>query len=107
MHVELIPELATIPAGDFLMGSDDGEEDERSAHRVHLDEFHIGVQQVTNADWLGMSGCSGRAIAKKCHPIPTRTRSGFVSRRLPNVVGRPNRETEPAPSAVLVEGGLS
>jgi formylglycine-generating enzyme len=51
MHVELIPELATIPAGDFLMGSDEGEEDERPAHRVHLDEFHIGVQQVTNADY--------------------------------------------------------
>ena len=63
MHVELIPELATIPAGDFLMGSDEGEEDERPAHRVHLDEFHIGVQQVTNADYA-------RFVNEKGHRSP-------------------------------------
>jgi formylglycine-generating enzyme len=51
MQVELIPELTTIPAGKFYMGSDDGEEDERPAHRVHLDEFQIAVQPVTNAEY--------------------------------------------------------
>jgi formylglycine-generating enzyme required for sulfatase activity len=42
------PQVARIPAGEFTMGSDDGEEDERPAHRVFLDEFCIGVYPVTN-----------------------------------------------------------
>ena len=59
MQVELIPELATIPAGDFYMGSDDGDEDERPAHRVHLDEFQIGVQPVTNAEYARFVNATG------------------------------------------------
>lgn len=42
------PQVARIPAGEFTMGADDGEEDERPAHRVFLDEFCIGVYPVTN-----------------------------------------------------------
>lgn len=51
MPVDLLPPLALVPAGEFLMGSDDGEEDERPAHRVQLDDFLIGVQPVTNAEY--------------------------------------------------------
>jgi formylglycine-generating enzyme len=51
MSADLQPELALIPAGDFIMGSEDADEDERPAHRVHLDEFAIGVQAVTNAEY--------------------------------------------------------
>ena len=39
-------ELALIPAGEFLMGSEDAEEDERPVHRVHVDDFFLGVQPV-------------------------------------------------------------
>jgi formylglycine-generating enzyme required for sulfatase activity len=42
------PQVARIPAGEFTMGADEGEEDERPAHRVYLDEFCIGVYPVTN-----------------------------------------------------------
>jgi formylglycine-generating enzyme required for sulfatase activity len=48
---DLLPELAVIPAGDFVMGSDDADEDERPAHRVYVDEFRIGVHPVTNAEY--------------------------------------------------------
>jgi len=51
MASDLAPELALIPAGEFLMGSDDAEEDERPVHRVHLDDFFLGVQPVTNAEY--------------------------------------------------------
>jgi formylglycine-generating enzyme required for sulfatase activity len=51
--------MATIPAGEFLMGSDEGEQDERPAHRVHVDEFQIGVQQVTNAEYARFVGQTG------------------------------------------------
>ncbi len=44
-------EMAVVPAGDFLMGSD-GEEldaDERPASRIHVDAFWIDRVEVTNA----------------------------------------------------------
>ena len=51
MPADLLPEFALIPAGDFLMGSDDAEADEKPAHRVHLDDFLIAVHAVTNAEY--------------------------------------------------------
>src|SRR3954462_10274850 len=51
MPSDLAPELALIPAGEFLMGSEDAEDDERPVHRVHVDDFLLGVQPVTNAEY--------------------------------------------------------
>jgi sulfatase modifying factor 1 len=51
MAEELLPELVPIPAGSFLMGSDRGEDDERPVHVVRLDDFAIGVDPVTNAQY--------------------------------------------------------
>ena len=44
-------DVARIPAGEFLMGAEDGEEDERPPHRAYLDEYCIGTRLVTNADY--------------------------------------------------------
>jgi formylglycine-generating enzyme required for sulfatase activity len=44
-------ELVRIPAGEFLMGSDDGPETERPQHRVHLDEYYIAKHPLTNAQY--------------------------------------------------------
>jgi formylglycine-generating enzyme required for sulfatase activity len=60
MHAEPKPVLTTIPAGDFLMGSDDGDDDERPVHRVHVDEFQIGTQLVTNAEYARFVRETGR-----------------------------------------------
>jgi sulfatase modifying factor 1 len=52
--------LVPIPAGEFRMGSPDGEvspegdeagEDEKPRHKVYLDEFHIGKYEVTAAQY--------------------------------------------------------
>ena len=51
MPADLLPEFALIPAGDFVMGSDDADADEKPAHRVHLDDFLIAVHPVTNAEY--------------------------------------------------------
>ncbi len=51
MPDDLLPEMVLIPAGELLMGSDEGEEDERPAHAVELADFLIGVQPVTNAEY--------------------------------------------------------
>ena len=48
MSDAVYPQVARIPAGEFTMGAEDGEEDERPPHRVYLDEFCIGVYPVTN-----------------------------------------------------------
>jgi sulfatase modifying factor 1 len=42
------PEMVAIPAGDFLMGCDDGADNERPAHRVWVDGFAIARTTVTN-----------------------------------------------------------
>jgi formylglycine-generating enzyme len=51
MSDDLLPAFAVIPAGPFVMGSDEGPADERPAHTVYLDEFTIGVQLITNAEY--------------------------------------------------------
>ena len=51
MTSDQAPELALIPAGEFLMGSEHAEDDERPVHRVHVDDVLLGVQPVTNAEY--------------------------------------------------------
>ena len=42
-------EMALIPAGQFVMGSNSGGVDERPLHRVHVDRpFWMGVGEITN-----------------------------------------------------------
>lgn len=45
------PEVATIPAGEFLMGSEDGRANERPEHRVWVDAFALAVVPVTREDY--------------------------------------------------------
>jgi formylglycine-generating enzyme len=51
MSADLLPELALIPAGEFVMGSDAGADDERPSHRVHLGAFEIAVHPVTHLEY--------------------------------------------------------
>ncbi|NLF39787.1 formylglycine-generating enzyme family protein [bacterium] len=44
--------MSYIPAGEFLMGSNDGNADERPVHRVTLDGFWMDRQEVTHAEFL-------------------------------------------------------
>jgi len=45
------PEIVTIPGGQFLMGNNSGEPDERPQHAVTLDTFKIDAHEVTNAQF--------------------------------------------------------
>jgi sulfatase modifying factor 1 len=51
MPSDLLPELALIPAGEFVMGSEEGDPDERPPHTVHLDDFRIGIHPVTHGEY--------------------------------------------------------
>ncbi|HEU0294971.1 MAG TPA: SUMF1/EgtB/PvdO family nonheme iron enzyme [Anaerolineales bacterium] len=41
-------EMVLVPAGNFSMGSDTGDVDEKPIHVVYLDDFHIDKYEVTN-----------------------------------------------------------
>lgn len=43
--------FAHIPAGVFLMGSDEGGDDERPIHRVYVDAFELAVYPVTCGEY--------------------------------------------------------
>ena len=42
-------EMVLIPAGEFQMGSNDDEDDEKPVHTVYLDDFYMDKYEVTNA----------------------------------------------------------
>lgn len=54
------PDLCLIPAGTFMMGSDDDLPNEAPMHEIHLDAYYIGKTEVTNAEyypfWLETGG---------------------------------------------------
>ena len=51
MQDDLLPDLVAIPAGEFLMGTPDGPDDEQPVHRVRLDGFEIGRHPVTHRQY--------------------------------------------------------
>ena len=48
---ELVRNMVHVPAGPFIMGSDDGPADERPAHAVLMPAFYIDRLPVTNAEF--------------------------------------------------------
>jgi formylglycine-generating enzyme required for sulfatase activity len=50
-HSRAATAFAAIPAGRFLMGSDEGQDDERPVHHVEIDAFELAVYPVTQADY--------------------------------------------------------
>jgi sulfatase modifying factor 1 len=59
-----LPDLARIPAGEFLMGAADAATDERPVHRVYVSEFFIGRFAVTNDEYARFVRATG-------HPSPS------------------------------------
>jgi formylglycine-generating enzyme required for sulfatase activity len=52
--------MRLVPAGEFTMGSENGDEDEKPVHKVTLDAFYIDVYEVTNARYktcVDAGGC--------------------------------------------------
>ncbi|NLH99039.1 MAG: formylglycine-generating enzyme family protein [Chthonomonadales bacterium] len=55
-------ELVYVPAGEFTMGSEDGEPDERPQRRVHLDAFWMYRYPVTVAQYRRFCNETGREM---------------------------------------------
>ncbi|HKY07645.1 MAG TPA: SUMF1/EgtB/PvdO family nonheme iron enzyme [Candidatus Binatia bacterium] len=75
-----LPAIVTIPAGWFLMGSDEGQENERPCHRVWVDAFGIGKYPVTNREY-------GEFLAATDNPPPPFWRDPIFSDLDQPVVG--------------------
>lgn len=54
-----LSDMVHVPAGPFIMGSNDGPEDERPQHTVSLAEFFIDRNQVTNAEFTRFLNAKG------------------------------------------------
>jgi len=61
---EMIDGMIRIPAGIFLMGSNDGPEDERPQHQVNLREFLIDRNQATNSEFARFLNAVGAQGAR-------------------------------------------
>jgi formylglycine-generating enzyme required for sulfatase activity len=76
--------MVEIPAGEFTMGNDGGDEDEKPAHTVTLETFEMDMFEVTNADFAkfveatgyqteaekaGEAGWRAYAEGKDNHPV--------------------------------------
>jgi formylglycine-generating enzyme len=55
------PLCAAIPAGSFMMGCEQGRDEEKPVHRVWVDAFEMAVHQVRNRDYACFLESSGRA----------------------------------------------
>jgi len=69
------PEWVAVPAGDFWMGSADGDEDEFPMHRVHVPAFHITRTPVTNAQYFEF-------VRAAQHPAPGHWTNGIMPKAL-------------------------
>ena len=50
-------EFVLIPAGSFMMGSEEGESDERPVHQVTISRpFYLGKYEVIQAQWQAIMG---------------------------------------------------
>jgi formylglycine-generating enzyme required for sulfatase activity len=44
-------DMVLVPAGEFIMGSEEGEQDEAPEQKIYLDAFYIDKYEVTNAQY--------------------------------------------------------
>ncbi len=59
--------FSRIPGGEFLMGSDTGQDDERPVHRVHVDAFEAGIYPVTRGDYHAFLDATGHEQPRDWH----------------------------------------
>jgi formylglycine-generating enzyme required for sulfatase activity len=77
-------EMVSIPARPFTMGSNEGAQDERSAHEVNLAAFWIDRLPVTNARYAQF--LNGGGHDSPANEIMTTQRGRTLSRNLPRAI---------------------
>ncbi len=70
MKDDPLARLVRIPAGEFLMGSEGADPDERPVHPVFLDEYFISAKTVTEAEYARFVRATGyRPVAVRELPL--------------------------------------
>ena len=64
INPEDLPEMITIPAGKFTMGSNDSEDGAKPVHTVYLDSYEIGRYEVMVAQYRKFCEATGRVMPK-------------------------------------------
>jgi len=62
-------EMVLLPGGEFVMGDDKGEADEKPAHRVRLSPFYIDACEVTQAAYEGLMGKNPAKFTAADRPV--------------------------------------
>jgi formylglycine-generating enzyme required for sulfatase activity len=75
----MLPELVSIPAGPFVMGSRDGARDKQPMRTVHVSAFAFAVHAVINAEYRRFLVASGHRAPERLD-VP-----GFAAPRQPVV----------------------
>jgi len=65
--------LRLVPGGSFVMGSDNGQPDERPPHPVSLEAFYIGVYEVTQQQYESVIGWNPATFRGPTLPVETLT----------------------------------
>ena len=52
--------MERIPAGEFRMGSNSGESNEKPVHSVYVDTFYMDTYEVTNAEYAAFLNAKGK-----------------------------------------------
>ena len=72
-----------IEAGSFMMGSENGKEDERPVHRVDItNPFYLSETPVTQGQWEQVMGDTIQAISRKALIILSKTSGGIGYKHL-------------------------
>jgi len=66
--------MRLVPAGEFLMGSDSGSEDEKPVHQIYLDNYYMDKYEVTNALY---QACVLTGICTPPHITSSNTNSNY------------------------------
>ncbi|MCA1561374.1 MAG: formylglycine-generating enzyme family protein [Acidobacteria bacterium] len=99
MAADILPELALIPAGEFPMGCDEAEADERPSRSVHVDEFLIAVQPVTQAEYARFVHETGHRVPAIYELPVVVTAGGRERERAFRATGQPYVWSDSAPPA--------
>ncbi|MBL7140099.1 MAG: formylglycine-generating enzyme family protein [Planctomycetes bacterium] len=62
-------EMVLVPAGEFVMGDDRGETDERPAHRVRLGAFWMDTREVTQGAYESLMGRNPSKFVAADRPV--------------------------------------